>query len=77
MSLIFKKSFFTGKMNSRSVDVTLDEIDEWKRSGKCIQDALPNLTKEDREFLLTGATPEEWNALFGPEEKEDNSKWLN
>ena len=42
-----------------------------------IQNALPNLTKEEREFLLSGATSAEWDAAFGPcpvcgsEEPED------
>jgi len=39
-------------------------IAEWK-NGKLIQDALPTLTTNQREFLLTGMTPEEWKRVFG------------
>ena len=30
-----------------------------------IQEALPGLTMGEREFLMTGTTPEEWDELFG------------
>lgn len=33
-----------------------------------IQEALPNFTAEQREFLMTGITPAEWNKTFPPEE---------
>lgn len=39
---------------------------EW-HSGKRIQDAFPSLAPEQREFLLSGITPEEWKKLFGSE----------
>jgi hypothetical protein len=29
-----------------------------------IQDAFPNMGKEDREFLMTGITPAEWTNMF-------------
>lgn len=39
----------------------------WNRDGKYIQDAFPTLSADDREFLMTGITPEEWDELFGDE----------
>lgn len=38
------------------------------RNGQHIQNAMPELTADEREFLLTGMTPEEWDAAFGEEE---------
>lgn len=32
--------------------------------GTLIQNAFPNLSPEEREFLITGLTPEMWNDLF-------------
>ena len=29
-----------------------------------IQNAFPNLTSEQREFIKTGVTPEEWDETF-------------
>jgi hypothetical protein len=33
--------------------------------GELLQNAFPFLNPDEREFLLTGTTPEEWNAMFG------------
>lgn len=41
--------------------------DAWQ-NGAHIQNAMPELTADEREFLLTGMTPEEWDATFGEEE---------
>jgi hypothetical protein len=36
--------------------------------GAYVQDAYPFLTPDQREFLMTGFTPDEWTELFGEEE---------
>ncbi len=43
--------------------ITQEQLDAW-RGGKLIQNAMPDLTPAQREFILTGATPEEWNEAF-------------
>lgn len=43
-------------------------IAAWEE-GAFIQDALPWLPAADREFIMTGITPEEWDAAFPPEEE--------
>ena len=45
----------------------------WQILGHFIQDAFSNLKPAEREFILTGITPEEWDQIFPPEEigKED------
>lgn len=40
------------------------------RAGALMQDAFPFLTNEEREFLISGTTPEEWNALYPDDEEE-------
>jgi hypothetical protein len=37
--------------------------------GKLVQDEFPNMSAEDREFLMTGITPTEWNEMFPKEDK--------
>lgn len=59
-----RRSILTGKMNAMDLPVTQIQLDEWIESGRLIQVALPMLTADQREFLLTGATPEEWDAEF-------------
>ena len=37
-----------------------------------IQDAFPQLSDDEREFIKTGITPAEWDEAFGEEEEEYN-----
>ena len=61
--LITKQSALSGKTNTKDIMVTQEQIDAWK-AGMMIQDAMPSLNADDREFILTGITPEEWNGVF-------------
>lgn len=38
------------------------------KQGSLVQDAFPELSATDREFLITGLNPTEQAKLFGPEE---------
>lgn len=60
---ITRKSPFTGTVNTMDIDVTDVQIERWK-SGTLIQNAMPNLSADEREFIMTGITPEEWQATF-------------
>jgi hypothetical protein len=64
--IITKKSMFTGEWNSMDIPVTQAQIDDWE-SGALIQDAMPDVSPDGREFLKTGVTPEEWVNTFGSE----------
>lgn len=66
--LVTKKSQFSGNINSREINVTDEQIEDWK-NGTLIQNAMPNLSADDREFLLTGTTPEEWKSIFGDDDE--------
>lgn len=57
---ITRKSMFSGETRTLDLDCTMDQILRW-RSGEFIQDALPNLTPAEREFVKSGITPEEWD----------------
>jgi len=43
---------------------------DW-REGKLIQDAFPQLTKDQREILMTGYTPAEWEAMPSWDDEEE------
>lgn len=64
--LIRKKSAFTGVEHEWDIPVTQEQVDDWM-GGTLIQNAMPNLTADQREFLMTGITPEEWEEAFGGE----------
>lgn len=62
--LITKRSPFSGKTHSMEINVTEKQIEDWL-NGMLIQDAMPNLTPDEREFILTGITAVEWEEVFG------------
>ena len=54
---------FTGAINTQKIEVTQDQIDAWN-NGKLIQEAMPDLTAGEREFIKTGITDEVWDSTF-------------
>ena len=52
---------FTGKTNTREIDVTYDQLDRWQ-GGELIQVAMPHLSADDREFIKTGI--DNWDEMF-------------
>lgn len=59
---------FTGRCvvtdEEYSVTVKAKELFAY-RAGALIQDAMPSLSKDDREFLLSGMSPKGWEQAFG------------
>lgn len=73
--LITRKSPFTGKFHHKELNVTQVQIDNWQR-GVNIQDAMPHLSADDREFIKTGITPEEWDSMMGGDDEDyDHQHW--
>ena len=62
--IITKKSPISGNYNSRDLNITEDQINKWREENLLIQDAFPNLTASEREFIKTGITDEEWDSAF-------------
>jgi hypothetical protein len=71
MVTLTRKSMITGEMNTMTLDTTQDKIDLFftENDRPLIQDLFPELTVDEREFIQTGSTPEDWNNLS---EKELN-----
>lgn len=73
---ISKVSQFSGNLNTREIDVDPGIYGIWNEHGsylgqRFVQDIFPHLSADDREFLMTGVTPEEWDEAFPPEEEDD------
>ena len=62
---VHKQSCITGNHNSMVLPTRQGELEYWEESMTLVQDAFPHFTPEQREFLISGSTPEEWNATFG------------
>jgi hypothetical protein len=65
--LIKRRSPFSGKEHTLDVPCTKEQLDAWMQ-GEYIQDAMPDISADHREFILTGITPEEWENAFGNSE---------
>ena len=61
---IKRTSMFTGKTHTKDLPVTQEQLDAYKAGG-LLQDAFPDLSADDREFIKTGVTKEEWDHVFG------------
>ena len=60
---ITKVSILSKIERSLDLDVTAEEIKAWK-SRMLIQDAMPRLNENEREFIMTGITAEEWEKHY-------------
>ena len=67
---ITKTSPFTNTTNVMDINVTQEQIALWE-SGTLIQNAMPNISADEREFIMTGITPSEWAEAFGSSEEEE------
>lgn len=72
--VITRKSTLTGVTRSQEIPVTAEQMQAFE-GGALIQNAMPNLTDDQREFILNGITPDEWDELVG--EEPDDDDWLD
>ena len=61
--LIERKSTLSGHVNVMDIDVTPMQVASWEQ-GELVQNAMPNLSADEREFIMTGITPAEWDEMF-------------
>jgi hypothetical protein len=63
--LIMRISMLSGEVNEMDLDITPAQLESYELFGVLLQDAFPNLSPDEREFIKTGITPEEWDDAFG------------
>ena len=68
---IIRTSPFSGNTNSMEIEVTQEQLSSWE-NGTLIQNAMPHLSADEREFIMTGVTPSEWAEAFGSSEEEED-----
>jgi hypothetical protein len=64
--LITRKSLISGNTNTMSLPITEEQYNAWEQ-GTLVQVAMPHLTPDEREFVMSGITPTEWAETFGEE----------
>ena len=55
---ITRRSILTGTLRTIDLPITGEQYIRWE-SGATIQEAMPNLTPEQREFIMTGIVMDE------------------
>lgn len=63
--LVTRTSIFSTARNSMVLPITVEQLTRYESGMGLIQDIFPDLTTDQREFIQSGATPEEWDAVFG------------
>lgn len=72
---VVRTSSISGKQHRRDIPISVEAyalgMQAWKR-GELIQNAFPMLSPADREFLMSGITPEEWDEMFSDEDFQES-----
>jgi hypothetical protein len=63
--IIMRISMLSGEVKEMDLDITPEQLESYELFGVLLQDAFPNLSPAEREFIKTGITPEEWYDTFG------------
>lgn len=67
--IVKKKSGLTGKVHEMEIPISHEKLQQWEEMRSSprsphIQDFFSELNANQREFILTGITPEEWDKLL-------------
>jgi len=60
---------FSGVERTIDLPITEEQLAAWE-GGTLIQEAMPQLSADEREFVMTGVTAEEWEKEFGSDEED-------
>lgn len=69
---VIKTSPVSLRMNVLEIDVTQEELDRVANrfnTGELVQDIIPHISAPEREFIMSGITPEEWIMVFGSDDE--------
>ena len=67
--IVERQSIVSGKVYQMDINITEEQLFNFinGRSG-LVQEAFPDLSIDEREFIISGIHPDEWNELFGNED---------
>ena len=67
-----RNSPWSNNPNTMEIDTTEAALAAWQ-GGMLIQDAMPNLSAAEREFIKTGLTPRDWLDMFKDDFEEEDA----
>lgn len=72
---VTRRSPLTGKVITKNLNITAEQLREYETGRRCIQNVFPNLPAADREFIMTGYTDEDWDEMF-PEPHDRGGSYI-
>jgi hypothetical protein len=61
---VTRTSILSGVTRTMTISCDIEDLKRHDSGGVLIQEALPYLTDDEREFIMTGITREEWADHF-------------
>ena len=67
--IVERQSIVSGKMYQMDINITPEQLFDFLngKSGLA-QETFPELSADEREFIISGIHPTEWHELFGNED---------
>lgn len=62
--IIKRTSEVSGITREFDLPVTIEQMGRFESGMETIQDVFPHLTADEREFIKSGVTAEEWDNMF-------------
>ena len=62
--LVTRTSIFTGIKRTMEINIEEHVLQRWSIGSDLIQNLAPYLSEDEREFIMTGVTKEEWDSNF-------------
>ena len=59
-----RESIISGQLNTMDLNVTPQQMDRFYGGYELTQNIFPDLSSEEREFLISGMMPSEWDSTF-------------
>ena len=56
---LYRTSMFSGVEHQMDLPITAEQLRRWEE-GELIQNVFPDLSRGQREFIMTGMTEDEW-----------------
>ena len=71
---VTRVSMMSGIEHTLDLPVTTEQLERYAQGGVLLQDVFPTLTPDEREFIKTGITPQEWDEMFAIEEEGEDEE---
>ena len=59
-----RESIISGELNTMELNVTPQQMDRFYGGRELTQNIFPHLNSEEREFLISGMMPSEFDSIF-------------